>query len=342
MKEVNQTRSNSSSFEGEVDSESKGKTAKPPMFGLIANTPPPPLSGTLSAEGDALTSISQGGSEVLLGMQQAQQISNASVGAGAMAAPPAAPLVAPTAQPVAPAPAPAPPVITYRTTLDAADSSGHVRRRVGVGEQVTFTSTVAGNWTASSGDPAVSAAAGTTFVWRAPNRAATPRITVTTATGATANVDMDVIEPSSMTPVKRNDINYAAGVAGAGMNLFFDYNPMTVSFANVEAGEVSGPATNVTGYFTAWTAAQLHHNSGDGFFGINGSNRLNGVDTAAGSGFGKPWSAGGFDWVIPNRFRVAGEAGAGKVFDNITQTFRLAANGSVTVGKGAESYTRVP
>ena len=102
---------------------------------------------------------------------------------------------------------------------------------------------------------------------------------------------------------------------GAGMRLHFDFAPMNVSFANVEMREVSGPATNVTGYFVPRGDVANYHNAYESYIGINGSNRLGGVDTAAVNlaGYAQPWSAGGRDWVIPNRFRVVGEAGEGHV-----------------------------
>lgn len=252
--------------------------------------------------------------------------------------------VAPPAAAPAPVPAPVPvaPVLSVRTALDAADGSGRNRRRVGVGEQVVFTSTVSGTWAASAGDPAAGAA-GTTFAWTAPNRAASADITVTTASG-NATLAMTVVEPNANNITKISEIAYGAGLAGAGMRLNFDFAPMNVSFANVEMREVSGPATNVTGYFAARTAAANFHNANASYIGINGSNRLLGTDTAAVNlaGYPQPWSAGGRDWVIPNRFRVVGEAGEGPEFTNVTQRFEIQADGTVTVTKGAASVTRTP
>lgn len=258
---------------------------------------------------------------------------------------PVAPPAAPPAAPAAPAaPVAAAPVISVETALDAADGSGKNRRRVGVGERVTFTSTVAGTWAASSGDPAVGAA-NTTFAWTAPNRPATSNITVTTASG-NATVAMTVVAPDHNKVTKISEIAYGAGLAGAGMRLNFDFAPMNVSFANVEFREVSGPASNVTGYFVPRGDVANYHNANPDYIPINGSNRMMGTDTAAvnPAGYAQPWSAGGRDWVIPNRYRVIGEAGEGPEFTNITQRFEIQANGTVTVSKGTDgaTVTRTP
>jgi hypothetical protein len=310
LKEVNQTRSNQVAENDSHEIESSGPALKAPAFALTA-TPPPADTGTT---GDC---------------------SN-------MAKNPVAPPVAPAAPAAPVAPAPAAPVLSVRTALDAADGSGRNRRRVGVGEQVVFTSTVSGTWAASAGDPAAGAA-GTTFAWKAPNRAASADITVTTASG-NATLAMTVVEPNANNVSKIADIPYGAGLAGAGMRLNFDFAPMNVSFANVEFREVSGPATNITGYFTARSAAANFHNANANYIPINGSNRMMGTDTAAvnPAGYAKPWSAGGRDWVIPNRFRVIGEAGEGPDFTNVTQRFEIQADGTVTVSKGAASVTRTP
>ena len=153
---------------------------------------------------------------------------------------------------------------------------------------------------------------------------------------------MTVKEPQSVIPKKADEIAFPAGTMGAGMHLYFDYHPMSVSFENVEAGEKSGPGTNASGYFAQFSATQIWHDSGDGFWPIAAKNRLSEQDTAAGTGLPQPYSEGGLHWVIPNRFRVAGEGGDGKVFDHMTQTFRMQADGTYTVTKGAESVTRTP
>lgn len=310
--------------------EFSGKKMSAPAFSLTATPPPDPQNNAPQLQASGTFGIPE-----VAAAQLAQPENDAPLV-------PAVPVNnAPPAQPAAPAPAPAP-VIAIQTTLNAADASGKNRRRVGVGEEVTFTSTIAGDWTASAGDPAVSAAAATTFVWRAPNRAANATIAVRTAAGASANVVMDVLEPTSITTQKISELAYPEREAGAGMRLHFDYHPMSVSFGNVEAGEKGGNASNITGWCAERPLIELYHGSLDEFIAINSSNRLAGTDKASISGIPKPWTDGGYDWVIPNRFRVAGEAGLGKEFTNMTQTFRFKADGEVTVTKGGSSVTRRP
>ena len=72
-------------------------------------------------------------------------------------------------------------------------------------------------------------------------------------------------------------------------------------------------------------------------------------DNAAGSGLPAPWTAGGFDWVIPNHFQIigasAGAFGGGEFFTNTTQAFTIdgAPNaGRVTITKAGASVTRSP
>jgi hypothetical protein len=347
MKEATQTHSHAQPMQGDIEAETGGKYAKAPAFGLVATEPPPSnRQGTRTLDGGGSHAVSGG---ILRGVRPSTDITVPdlstpdpdAVESLEPALTPSDPQEAVPKTPAAPGVPPAP-RITVRTALPAPDGSGRSRLRVGVGEQVRFSSTIQGNWTASAGDPAVSAAATRRFDWQAPNRATNATIAVTTAAGGTANVVMEVLEPSSITPRKLDEMSFPAGVAGAGMHLRFDYNPMTVSFGNVEAAEDSGPASNVTGYFSTYSAADLHHDSGDTFLRIGNDNRDTAIDEASASGDPAPWSAGGFDWIIPNRFRVVGEAGRGQIFTHVTQSFRIAANGGFTVSKGAESAFRMP
>ena len=89
----------------------------------------------------------------------------------------------------------APPVPKIKPkTKFKAPSGGRSRTDVGVGEEVTFTSNVAGAWTASGGTPAASVANGKKFNWTASDRAASITITLTAGT-QTATTTMTVIEP---------------------------------------------------------------------------------------------------------------------------------------------------
>ena len=228
---------------------------------------------------------------------------------------------APVATPAAP-PVPVPPTITHETKFAAPDGSPKTRTLVGVGEVVTFSGSVAGSWKASAGLP-LTGPSGTKFIWTAPDRAASVTIDLTVGK-ATATKTFTVCEPTGIRGKKKGaDLSFPAGTQGAGMKLVFNYDPMTVSFGNIFAKEVSGDASNITGYFKKVPAADLHHDSGDQFTRIGEDNKDTATDEASFSGWPKPWTDGGWDWIIPNHFRTKTEAGDGKKFTDVTQSFKL-------------------
>jgi hypothetical protein len=59
-------------------------------------------------------------------------------------------------------------------------------------------------------------------------------------------------------------------------------------------------------------------------------------------GLPAPWSAGGYQWVIPNKFRGAGSGSGGTAGPTTVQSFVLTATGTVTVSKQGASVTRSP
>jgi hypothetical protein len=248
-------------------------------------------------------------------------------------------------EPAAPKPEPKPepkpveakkptkPTIAHETTLSAPDGTDKKRTDVGVGEEVTFTGSAVGKWTATSGTPK-ELASGDKLVWTAPDRAAT--VTIKLQVGAEQEtVSMKVIEPDNITGRKNSEIPIGAGTAGAGMKLTFIYHPKNVSFGNVQAKEVSGPATNITGYYKKhYTADGLKHDSGDTFTPIKETNEDSAEDTASTEDKFKPYEKGTFDWVIPNKFKVKTEAGDGKKFTDVTQACSmLDATGKIRITK---------
>lgn len=238
---------------------------------------------------------------------------------------------------------PPPPLeIASETKFSAPDGSPKTRKKVGVGEVVIFTANGVGDWAASDGTPDVLSGKDK-FEWTAPKRAATVTIEVTNGSEK-ARKEMEVIEPSYYTAIKESEIAFPAGTQGAGMTLNFSFHPKTVSFGNVQSKEVSGPATNITGYY-ALHGTPHRHNSGDTFFDISQDNKWDGGarDTASQSGYPSPWSAGTFDWIIPNHFKLKSEAGDGKLYYNSTQSFRMIdATGKTIVSKGGEHVERTP
>lgn len=232
------------------------------------------------------------------------------------------------------------PDISIETDFEAPDGSGKSRRKAGVGERVTFTGSKTGEWKASGGSP-LTLALGTTFVWTAPSRAAS--VTISLKSGKyTRRVIMSVLEPNAITAKKVREIRYPRGRMGVGMKLKFHYHPKTVSFGNTDAKEVSGPATNVRGYFKDH-GGDYRHDSGDTFFAINHDNVDTATDEASIRNYPSPWKRGGFDWIIPNHFKLRTEAGDGKKFTNVTQAFTMeGTDGTTRVSKGGEEAVRTP
>jgi hypothetical protein len=245
-----------------------------------------------------------------------------------------------THEPLDAPPKPAPPTITSETDFAAPDGSAKTRTDVGIGEIVTFTGSASGKWTATTGKP-VTLASGATFKWTAPDRAADVTIKLEVGTQS-ANLVMKVLEPATITGVRNSVIAIGAGTAGAGMKLTFNYGPKKVSFGNVMAREVSGPASNITGYFKKfYTADQLKHDSGDTYTAVKENNEDSAEDTAKSTDTFKPYEEGTFDWVIPNRFKVKTEAGDGKEFPSkVTQAFHIDAVGTEKITKATASVER--
>ena len=119
--------------------------------------------------------------------------------------------------------------------------------------------------------------------------------------------------------------------------------PKSVSFGNVDSKEVSGPATNVHGYFEGRAGSFHHHDSGDTFLPIQDNNEDSVLDSAGFWGYPSPWRAGGYDWVIPNHFKVRTEGGDGKKFTDVTQAHRIeGTDGSASVTKAGAEAERSP
>jgi hypothetical protein len=237
------------------------------------------------------------------------------------------------------------PKITSETTFRAPGGTDNTRKTVGVGEEVTFTGSASGEWAATSGEP-LTLANGRTFEWTAPNRAEKPtekepEITLKVATKS-ATVKMTVVEPASIRAVKQSETtDIGKGTAGAGMQLAFNYNPMTVSFGNVLAKEVSGPATEIEGYYAEhYTADGLWHEAGIAWFLIKENNEWSAEDEAFTEDPFTPYKKGKFRWDIPNRFRVKSEWLDGKQFTTVTQAVSMDDYGTVTITKAGASVTR--
>jgi hypothetical protein len=230
------------------------------------------------------------------------------------------------------------PTITPETKFNAPDGTAKTRKKIGVGEEVKFTGSASGKWTATGGGPLT--ANGTTFNWKAPNHAEKTEIKLEVGTKS-ATLTMKVVEPASTYAVKTSEIPFGAGTAGAaGMILDLYYYPKKVSFGSVEHKEVPGPATEIEGYFSQFAASELKHDPGDTFYDILENNELNGEDEAAGQYSNTPYEKGSYRWVIPNKFRVKGETGDGKQFTEVTQDFSIDAAGTLKITKAGASVVR--
>jgi peptidoglycan hydrolase-like protein with peptidoglycan-binding domain len=236
----------------------------------------------------------------------------------------------PPAIPVVPPPATAP-TVTSQTIVAAPDGTADTRTTVGVGERIRFTGDSAGTWTASEGQ-IIGINNGSNVIWEAPAVAATPTITLTTPGGQTAT-QMTVVAPDSLDMAVAANDPIAVETAGACMFTNVTANPLNVSFGRTQWLEVPGPATNVSGYFTRFSAVQLRHHPNPRYLPFNDLNAgLN--DHAAFHEAPAPFSFGTFDWVIPNRYKIDGESDAqGRFFVDTTQEFSIFADGTMMIDK---------
>jgi hypothetical protein len=246
-----------------------------------------------------------------------------------------------TSKPV-PKPKPPEPKITHETVFSARDGSPKTRTDIGVGEHVDFTGSISGIWTASAGSPKTGS--GTKFAWVAPERKETVTIQLT-AGGSTASVSMNILEPNDITAVKERELSIPAGVQGAGMILNFNFHPFNVSFGNVGAREVAGPASNIQGYYLKHGMPHDHNPGPVHFFPMSEDNKFAGTvrDQASQRGYPAPWDVGSFHWKIPNKFKVNTEGGDGKEYTHTIQEFTMTGpSGETKITKAGAEVKRTP
>ena len=131
-----------------------------------------------------------------------------------------------------------------------------------------------------------------------------------------------------------------AGTDGACMILDVVVNPRHVNFGRTQWLEVPGPATNVTGYFNRFSAATIFHNPNPNYLPFNDNN--SGLqDHAACHAVPAPFSFGTFDWLIPNRYKIDGEADSrGRFFTNTLQAFTMFPGGTMMINKAGSTVIR--
>ena len=167
---------------------------------------------------------------------------------------PASPAPQETTPPAGPVAAPptAVPTITHLTHAYALEADS-ARSTVGVGERVDFTSTVAGDWSATvarSDQRTTSRERSRRWSWYAPATAQSTTITFTGAAGTPAQtVSMTVVQPSGVDFMAPSNDTFPTGTMGAGFVATVRFRPYTVSFNQTSWLEEPSNATNKTGYF---------------------------------------------------------------------------------------------
>src|SRR5262249_51816443 len=155
-------------------------------------------------------------------------------------APKAPPTPAPAPAP-APTPAPAGPTISSATVKAAPSGAANTRKKVGVGEQVDFTGSVAGAWKASDGTP--SGPSATSFRWTAPATAATVTITLTPTAGAAVTDTIAVVPPDEIAMRKVASHTAQVGPGGACMLTEVTFKPLDVCLGAMQTLEVPEDGT---------------------------------------------------------------------------------------------------
>jgi phage gp36-like protein len=235
----------------------------------------------------------------------------------------------------------------------ATTPSDRTRRKLGVGEEVIITlqPSSAGpvsQWSIS-GRGALSNKTATSTQFTAEESApygSGDIVTATTSDGSHYDLAFVVVEPKSEKGITSRDNNvYPPGNFGAEMIIGIVVEPTDVSFHNVECREESGPASNVTGFFTDFNPQALKHDANPNWLRLNDGNAWQ--DRA---GFGQtigesypPFRTGEVDWVIPVKWRVIGQIHNGYSLPSRTQeNIMVDSTGKFTVKKLGQSVTRSP
>ena len=165
-----------------------------------------------------------------------------------------------------------------------------------------------------------------------------------TALGKDVKIDYNVVQPSSEQAIKTQDLSYAAGTQGAGMLLSITTLPDDVSFNNVEVLEVDKVTSNVTWFFSTYSAASLKHTPTPTWTRLSVTNKWTDDAHIFGYGTSSTWAYGTFQWAIEVRWRVFNkETGQGEFLANRTQAFTMHDNtGRTTIDKLGRSVTRTP
>ena len=229
------------------------------------------------------------------------------------------------------------------------------RTDLGVGEQVglSFSPDLVTNtaWTCtwSTTVGSLSRTSGNWTALTAPSNATSATVTATLG-DEKVDVGFGVVEPSGVDHATVvNCDNFLPGVSGAGMHLLVYLAPTNVSFYRVMCKEVPGDASEISGYYTNWSASNLGHTTNRGagtWFDINCDNSwersgpTRNWDHAGWQNQLPPpqYSTGHFKWVIPGKWKIDG--GPEHEIHFSDEEFWVDSAGTMTVKKFEKTQSR--
>ncbi len=240
-------------------------------------------------------------------------------------------------------------VMQFKTeTISLSPPNQRDRKKLGVKEEseVTVTPNSAGviNWSLENQKNAtVAPAAGYSVLFTADTRKKGPTLRATFDTGDIYDIVWEVVEPDGERAEKTVDLTYAAGTQGAGMKLKYTTLPDDVSFYQVEVLEVDKGTSNIRGFFSPFTAAELKHTPNSNWERLYPDNHWDDNAFFSGWGFPHTWEFGTYQWDIEVKWRTAGEGGNGLFLGNRTQLHTIHdSTGRSTESKSGQSATRTP
>jgi hypothetical protein len=294
----------------------------------------PVLAGRTTLAEEAQEEPEQG----LYPVSQSRDVGPGDAGAPTPPGPAPKPAPLPTPTPAAPPP---PCTLTTRTLVSAPDGTANTRTEVGVNEQVEVTASSAATWTATGGT--VSPASGAKVTWTAPGAGASCTVTATPAKGSPCSVAMTAIPPSSRSLVWKTDKAYSAGKAGSGYFADVTIVPTRVSFSRTELREDTVNSV-ASGYYKDVLRWDGITHPATTWLRPNASN--SGLVDEIGSpvpGTPGPFSAGRFEWPIPQMHRPPGSTGNGSQYSTGRHIQVMAGpTGAETTSKEGSSRSRTP
>lgn len=247
-------------------------------------------------------------------------------------------------------------VMKFETLTEASIPSDWKRKKLGVAEPVDITVTPqnAGNivWSlANQQDSSLLQTSSYKPRFTAASLQCNPELKADFGNGITHTLNFQVVEPTGEMAEKESDLSPAdmgitAQQQGVGMNLIITLLPNDVSFENLEVRELSGPASNQTGYFLQYTGGDRYHAANPDWQRVDKNNQYG--DQAGFWDWPKimvkgnlQWIPGSYEWDIPLRWRVPGKPE--RNLPSRIQKHEINGNdGSSTETKLGQSATRTP